>query len=157
GHIHVSGDQRGNGIDLPPNAQFIRLVGRRGDEPICLSNKTKSCRRNRYIATLILVSNIRVLAFCPAWHHDFSYSVRFPECIAQRGDRCRGIAAGRDAPSAIKTSQPTVYHITVETTFVVPEGNNEIDQVRIFQALPTRRPWDPQGASQGATEVKTTP
>jgi transglutaminase-like putative cysteine protease len=61
------------------------------------------------------------------------------------------------AASAIKTSQPTVYHITLETTFVVPEGNNEIDQVRIYQALPTRRAWDPPGASQGATDVKVTP
>jgi transglutaminase-like putative cysteine protease len=59
--------------------------------------------------------------------------------------------------SPIKTSDPVVYHIKVETTFVVPEGNNEIDQVRIFQALPTRRRWDPPGAAQGATEVQFTP
>jgi transglutaminase-like putative cysteine protease len=59
--------------------------------------------------------------------------------------------------SAIKTSHPTVYQIKIETTFVVPEGNNEIDQVRIFQALPTRRAWDPPGALHGATEVKITP
>src|SRR3954447_25527982 len=56
--------------------------------------------------------------------------------------------------SPIKTSDPTVYQIKMETTFVVPEGNNEIDQVRIFQALPTRRAWDPPGASQGATETQ---
>jgi transglutaminase-like putative cysteine protease len=59
--------------------------------------------------------------------------------------------------SPIKTSDPTVYQIKMETTFVVPEGNNEIDQVRIFQALPTRRVWDPPGASHGATKVKFTP
>jgi transglutaminase-like putative cysteine protease len=59
--------------------------------------------------------------------------------------------------SPLKTSQPTLYQIKIETTFVVPEGNNEIDQVRIYQALPTRRAWDPPGASQGATEVKSTP
>jgi hypothetical protein len=55
-------------------------------------------------------------------------------------------------PKAIKTSNETVYTIKMETTFEVPE-NGRIEQLRVYHALPTLRPWSKSAEKYGATAV----
>lgn len=50
-------------------------------------------------------------------------------------------------PTAIKTGRPVVYDIKMTTTFVVPAGNDKIDRVRVYHALPTPRPWSESKAT----------
>jgi transglutaminase-like putative cysteine protease len=60
-------------------------------------------------------------------------------------------------PDAVKTSKPTVFVVEMTTTFVVPAGNDTIDQVRVYHALPTSRPWTPATAKHGASKLTFTP
>lgn len=66
-------------------------------------------------------------------------------------------AADQPLPKSIKTSKPVTYQVTMTTTFVVPEGNDKIDQVKVYHALPTVRPWSEPKAKFGATGLKFTP
>jgi hypothetical protein len=58
---------------------------------------------------------------------------------------------------AIKTTKPVVYSIQMTTTFVVPAGNDKIDQVRVYHALPTVRSWSAPKATFGATKLDFVP
>jgi hypothetical protein len=59
--------------------------------------------------------------------------------------------------SAISTAKLTVYQIKMTTTFVVPADNDKIDQVRVYHALPTLRPWSQSKTKYGAKELVFTP
>jgi transglutaminase-like putative cysteine protease len=50
-----------------------------------------------------------------------------------------------------------VYEITMTTTFVVPAGNDKIDHLRVYHALPTLRAWSPAKAQYGATKLGFSP
>jgi transglutaminase-like putative cysteine protease len=58
---------------------------------------------------------------------------------------------------AVTISNPTVFEVTMTTTFVVPSGNDRIDQVRIFHALPTVMPWGLSEPRFGAANLAFTP
>ena len=63
---------------------------------------------------------------------------------------------GEPLPTGVKTSNPTVYKITMTTTFVTP-ANGKVDQVRVYHALPTLRSWSESKAKFGATELGSLP
>lgn len=64
---------------------------------------------------------------------------------------------GQTSSKAVKTSPPTVFEVKMTTTFVVPAGNDKINQVRVYHALPTRRAWGPAKAKHGATKLAFSP
>jgi len=66
-------------------------------------------------------------------------------------------ASAQDVSPAIKTSRPVTYVVTMTTTFVVPAGNDKIDQLRVYHALPTLRSWSPLKAAIGATKLDFVP
>lgn len=41
----------------------------------------------------------------------------------------------------VQISNPTTYEIEMKTSFTVPQEGKSIDEVRIWHALPTRKPW----------------
>jgi transglutaminase-like putative cysteine protease len=59
--------------------------------------------------------------------------------------------------TTVKTFNSTVYQIKMTTTFVVPAGNDKINQVRVYHALPTLRPWSQSRTKFGATNSRFTP
>ncbi len=59
-------------------------------------------------------------------------------------------------PDAVKTSKPTTFEVEMTTTFVVPAGNDKIDQVRVYHALPTPRKWSAEG-KHGAAKLSFSP
>lgn len=68
-----------------------------------------------------------------------------------------GPARGQTPAPTGKTPRHTVFEVRMTTTFVVPAGNDKIDRVRVYHALPTVRPWTPAEAGFGATDLKFTP
>lgn len=66
-------------------------------------------------------------------------------------------ALGQPSSQAVRTFRPTVFEVKMMTTFVVPAGNDKIDQVRVYHALPTLRAWSPAQAKHGATELAFSP
>jgi hypothetical protein len=60
---------------------------------------------------------------------------------------------GQTPSTRVKKPKDTVYRITMTTTFVVPAGNDRIDQVRVYHALPTLQPWSQSKAKYGATNL----
>ena len=49
------------------------------------------------------------------------------------------------------------YEIEMTTTLVIPDGNEKIDLVKVFHALPTLREWSPPEAMFDATNLKFSP
>lgn len=68
-----------------------------------------------------------------------------------------GSPRGKPPVEAVRVFDPTVYEIEMTTTFVVPAGNYKIDQLRIYHALPTVRPWMSASARYGATTLTFSP
>ena len=68
-----------------------------------------------------------------------------------------GPLRGQTASQAIQTSRPTVYEIKMTTTLVVPTGNDKIDRVRVYHALPTLRAWSPEKAEYGGKNLEFSP
>jgi len=48
---------------------------------------------------------------------------------------------------------PLVYRVKMETKFVVPAQNEVIDELRVWHALPTLRPWSNVTDEVGASEI----
>lgn len=63
----------------------------------------------------------------------------------------------RGQEGAVKTSKPVTFEVEMTTTFVVPAGNDKIDQVRVYHALPTPRAWNAADAKHGASKLTFTP
>src|SRR5262249_6410054 len=58
--------------------------------------------------------------------------------------------------AALVLTEPVVYQVKMTTNFAVPAGNQGIDQVRVWHALPTHRPWSHTAGQVGATDMKWT-
>ncbi len=67
------------------------------------------------------------------------------------------LVQGQTPSKAVQTSRIAVYEIEITTTLVIPVGNDKIDQVKVFHALPTLRAWSPAKALRGATKVTFSP
>jgi transglutaminase-like putative cysteine protease len=59
--------------------------------------------------------------------------------------------------AAVTISNPTEFQISMTTTFVVPAGNDRIDRVRVYHALPTVMPWGLSEPRFGAANLVFTP
>jgi len=67
------------------------------------------------------------------------------------------IAKPQSQVLGVVTRNPVIYTIKMTTTFVVPAGNRKIDQLRVYHALPTPRPWSNSTEEYGATKLSFTP
>jgi hypothetical protein len=67
------------------------------------------------------------------------------------------LAKAQNLPPSVTTSNTKVYQIKMTTTFVVPAGNEKIDQVRVYHALPTLRPWSQAKNKFGAANLEFIP
>lgn len=63
------------------------------------------------------------------------------------------VAWGQAAAQVVKTTRPTVYEIRMTTTLVIPPKNDRVNQVRVYHALPSVRPWSPSDSVHGALKV----
>lgn len=68
-----------------------------------------------------------------------------------------GAARAQTLSPGISTENPVVYKIKMTTTFAVPVGNQGIDELRAWHALPTRRPWSMGNKAVGASEIVLSP
>jgi hypothetical protein len=54
---------------------------------------------------------------------------------------------------SLKVEDEVVYDVTMVTTLHIPKTKSEIDQIRVWHALPPVRPWSLNSESVGATEL----
>ena len=66
-------------------------------------------------------------------------------------------AAQGQVPVSVKVGPPVEFSITMTTSVVVPDGDRQIDQVRVYHALPTKRAWDGSPESSGAAQFSFEP
>ncbi len=59
--------------------------------------------------------------------------------------------------SALKLGNPVRYEVSMVTTLVIPGGRHKIDQIRVYHALPTPRPWSDGQDSRGFKELNFHP
>lgn len=72
------------------------------------------------------------------------------------------LAAPPSRPAAshvpgLDLSEPVTYRVTMTTTFAVPPGDQGVELLRVYQALPTVRPWTRTGTILGASHLKHQP
>src|SRR5262245_6946633 len=97
------------------------------------------------------------LLFGKAGDHASTYSGYRRRRLHRCPVRGRRTVTGSDFIQGGQNVPPTVYEIPMTTTFVVPAGNDKIDQVRVYHALPTPRAWSPAKAQHGATKLAFSP
>lgn len=61
----------------------------------------------------------------------------------------------QELSSELVTRAPTKYKIEMTTKVIIPERPRRTDRLRIWHALPTRRPWSDTKRGHGATNVKS--
>ena len=66
-------------------------------------------------------------------------------------------SVGQSPSKAVQTTNMKTYEIEMTTTLVIPDGNEKIDLVKVFHALPTLREWSPPEAMFDATNLKFSP
>jgi len=64
-------------------------------------------------------------------------------------------ASAQELPSGVVVRDAVVYRVKMKTIFVVPTENDAIDRIRVWHALPTRRPWSNTVGDVGAAQIKS--
>jgi transglutaminase-like putative cysteine protease len=73
--------------------------------------------------------------------------------VTPGGVQAQKSPAPKSLPGVV-TSHAVVYRVKMTTIFVVPAGNSAIDELRVWHALPVRRPWSKVTGDVGASEIK---
>jgi len=58
------------------------------------------------------------------------------------------------APKDLVTKDPVVYRVKMTTEFAVPKNGARIDELRVWHALPTARPWQKGSGGTGASNIE---
>src|SRR5260221_14396 len=67
-----------------------------------------------------------------------------------------GFVYGQDAlPTGTTISEPVTYHVSMKTSLVIP--NRGVRSLRVWQAIPDRRPWSGAGSDIGAVVTGVAP
>lgn len=60
-------------------------------------------------------------------------------------------------PPELVVSNPTVYEVTITTTFTVPARGKTLTRLAVWHALPNARPWDGLDRTLGASDITFQP
>ncbi len=62
---------------------------------------------------------------------------------------CASTNLAAQEKTALKLGNPVRYEVSMVTTLVIPGGSHRIDQIRVYHALPTPRPWSEGQVASG--------
>ncbi len=67
------------------------------------------------------------------------------------------IAQAQRVPPDLAISNPQIFEVTITTIFIVPAAGKTLNEMRVWHALPSSRPWDGLDRTLGASAITFQP